>query len=965
MLFSKRFISLLELLLLVVQVASIAIGGKPSLSIKSHKRGQPQDIVTWDEYSIFVRGKRILFYSGEFHPFRLPVPSLWLDIFQKIKALGYSGVSFYTNWALLEGAPGNFSCEGIFALEPFFEAASQAGLYLLARPGPYINAEVSGGGFPGWLQRTEAVLRTTDYLNYTANYVANIGAIIAKAQITNGGPVILVQPENEYSIGLPNVPFPDASYFTAVEKQLLSAGIVVPFINNDASPGGLLSPGSGLGGVDIYGHDSFPLGFDCGQPTIWPEGLLPTNFRTLHLKQSPTTPYSLVEFQGGFFDPWGGGGFANCEQMLNEQFERVFYKNDFSFGVTIFNVYMTYGGTNWGNLGFPGGYTSYDYGAVIAEDRTVTREKYSEAKLEANFLKASPAYLTAIPMNATNASFANTNAITVTQLKGNNSAFYIVRHINVTNLLYSSAEVFTWKSYESKTILVLYGDLDETHEAAIGIVSGAAPLTAIKTGLGEGVDAQIFNGSLILNWIVSPTTIVVVPIGDNLILYLMNRNEAYNCWVLDLPNDGPVYNFTDPFNTAVIIRAGYLLRTAAIDGQTLSLTGDINETTTIEVMGAPSGVTELSFNGETVSTTRTSYGALTGNVTYTDPRFSLPILSDLDWRAINSLPEIDPEYDDSAWTNASATTTGNPENITTPTSLYGSDYGYNCGNLLFHGHFKTIGVEHFLSLSIAGGTAFGYSVWLNNTFLGSWAGHFGSESYDQTLTIPSNLPTGSPAVITLLMDQMGFNENQQVGSDEMKFPHGIFSYNLWAHAATDLTWKITGNLGGEAYLDKARGPLNEGGLYAERFGYHLPYPPSHLWQNKGKPMDGFSGAGVWFYTANFTLDMPAGYDIPLSFQFTNGTASSTGSNYRTQLYVNGYQFGKYINNIGPQTSFPVPEGILNYHGYNYLALSLWALDAAGARIEGLQLVDTARIQTGYGTVELSPNPPWVPREGAY
>ena len=83
-----------------------------------------------------------MFYSGEFHPFRLPVPGLWLDVFQKIKALGYNGVSFYVDWALVEGKQGDFSAEGIFGFDPFFEAAQTAGIYLLARPGPYINAEV-------------------------------------------------------------------------------------------------------------------------------------------------------------------------------------------------------------------------------------------------------------------------------------------------------------------------------------------------------------------------------------------------------------------------------------------------------------------------------------------------------------------------------------------------------------------------------------------------------------------------------------------------------------------------------------------------------------------------------------------------------------------------------------------------------------------------------------------------------
>lgn len=88
---------------------------------------------------------------------------------QKIKALGFNGVSIYIDWALLEGKPGHYRAEGIFDLEPFFEAAKEAGIYILARPGPYINAEVSGGGFPGWLQRVNGTLRSSDeaYLKST------------------------------------------------------------------------------------------------------------------------------------------------------------------------------------------------------------------------------------------------------------------------------------------------------------------------------------------------------------------------------------------------------------------------------------------------------------------------------------------------------------------------------------------------------------------------------------------------------------------------------------------------------------------------------------------------------------------------------------------------------------------------------------------------------------------------------
>ena len=298
----------------------------------------------------------------------------------------------------------------------------------LQRPGPYINAEVSGGGFPGWLQRNPGILRSSDadYLNATNNYVKSISEIIAKGQITNGGPVILLQPENEYTTAVEGIVFPDAKYMAYVENQYRSAGIVVPFLSNDAGPDGHNAPGQPAP-VDIYGHDGYPLGFNCAEPYTWGEGDLPTNYRVLHEMQSPNTPYSITEFQGGSFDPWGGVGFGQCTAFLGPEFERVFYKNDFSFHVAVFNLYMTYGGTNWGNLGYPVGYTSYDYGAVITEDFQVNREKYSEAKLEANGMIAfGDAYLTASPAAAQATWYTGNADLTVTPLQSNKTQFFII-----------------------------------------------------------------------------------------------------------------------------------------------------------------------------------------------------------------------------------------------------------------------------------------------------------------------------------------------------------------------------------------------------------------------------------------------------------------------------------------------------------------------------------------------------------
>lgn len=114
------------------------------------------------------------------------------------------------------------------------------------------------------------------------SYMAHIASIIAKAQITNGGPVILYQPENEYSAGHAGVVFPNKPYFQYVIDQARNAGIIVPLINNDAFPGGTSAPGTGLGSVDIYVH--LPVGHDFG-------GVKLTGYRVMMLILLALTAY--------------------------------------------------------------------------------------------------------------------------------------------------------------------------------------------------------------------------------------------------------------------------------------------------------------------------------------------------------------------------------------------------------------------------------------------------------------------------------------------------------------------------------------------------------------------------------------------------------------------------------------------------------------------------------------------------
>ncbi|KAF2034960.1 beta-galactosidase precursor [Setomelanomma holmii] len=992
---------------LAIESAARAVGYSPNEWIKPYKREALQDIITWDEDSIFVNGERIFLYSGEVHPFRLPVPDLYIDIFQKIKSLGYNGVSFYVDWALLEGKPGVYRAEGVFDLQPFFDAASEAGIYLIARPGPYINAEASGGGFPGWLQRVNGTLRTraADYLAATDNYIKNLGATLAKAQITNGGPIILVQPENEYTQATSAIkPFPDPVYMQYVEDQLRNAGIVVPLINNDASPKGDNAPGQPAA-VDLYTHDGYPLGFDCANPSVWPANALPINWRQLHEQQSPSTPYGILEFQGGSFDPWGGPGFDKCYTLVGAAFERVFYKNLYSFGVTILNFYMTFGGTNWGNLGHPGGYTSYDYASPIREDRRVDREKYSEQKLQANFFKVSPAYLTATRGNASNTTWTTTTDLTVTPAFGGETGFFFVRHsqynsldstsyklkistqafgnitvpqlnrtsltlngrdskIHVSNydlggttLVYSTAEILTWHKYADKTVLVVYGGAGETHELTVGI-------TGVEILEGD-VQTTATRGYTLLNFKADETRKVAkLGVGANFVyVYMLDRNEAFNYFSIDTTQ----HSSANP----VIVKAGYLVRTAKVDGATLALTGDLNATTPVEILGAPANITKFTFNGADVGCSSSKEGILSATVDYAQPTFSVPKLGDLEWKYIDSLPEISSNYDDSAWKAADLKTTYNSlRPLTTPVSLYSSDYGYHTGTLIYHGTFTATGNETSIYLSTQGGSAFGSSAWIGDTFLGSWRGYDAATFGNATYSLPS-LTAGKKYTITVVVDNQGLDENWTIGTETMKNPRGILDYKLAGHAQSDVSWQLTGNLGGEDYLDISRGPLNEGGLFAERQGLHLPGALSaSAWKaSKGPVTEGISGPGIGFFATEFDLNIPKGYDIPLSFAFTNGTSNSTSGSstpaYRVQLYVNGWQYGKYVSNVGPQTVFPVPQGILEYQGTNYLGISLWGLDAGATKVEGLELSVDGVIWSGLGEVRTVEGSTYEERKGAY
>ncbi|KAL1744295.1 glycoside hydrolase superfamily [Schizophyllum fasciatum] len=967
--------------------------------------------VSWDKYSFFLQPnsdaapQRIFLQSGEMHPWRLPVPALWRDILQKAQAAGLNSISVYFHWALSNPAPGVIDFTGINDMQRFFDDAKAAGLWVIARPGPYIK-RTSGGGIPGWVTTLpgdplwnpyNGELRSNDTYYHDAwqQYIRASAQLIAKNQITEGGPVILAQVENEYYNG-PG----QNEYILELQNVYREEGIVIPTTFND--PGmykNLVTE------TNVYGIDAYPDGWACTDDTSWPIAAAgwatgPAAWRAYHETVMPGTPFMFPEFQGGQYDKWGSGiGYARCREVIGPEYERVLYHQLWASGVTAENFYMFYGGTNWGQLAYPATYTSYDVGAAVTESRELT-DKYSELKLQSLFLRSTPDfYNTDFISNATSLT-TSPDGIFATWLKNpdTGASFFITRQANVSwsdnksyrlhaedvtlpqlggeltlngqdsrvivkdlivgasTLLYSTAHILASTVMDETDVLVIYADPGETVELAFA-TTGAVMLDTELTA-----KTNITASSAILNF-QTPVGITPVRLTDartSILVVVADYTAAKTFWQPTVAGDVGAFASYVQFGarTPVLVAGPYLVRSAALADAdtTLSLTGDLDAPTLLTIL-APASVRAVSWNGHPVTVMRDSWGALITTLSGPAITPEIPDLTTLPWRRSDSLPEIDPGYDDAQWAPAdhTQTTSAFPSYYGGPWKLgVASDYGFHMGNILWRGHFEGRG-QAAVNLSISGGFNFAAAGWLNDVYLGATEGNGTVATTNVSWTFPEGSLREGDNVITVVCCTPGGRQR------DIQSPRGIEGYYLLGdngnHNVDQFShWKVQGNFGGEDYPDKTRRIFNEGGLYGERMGFHLPGYDDTEWEIHS-PWQGVEQPGVSFFRTSFDLDLPESYDIPMSFVFPNTTG-----NYRAQLYVNGWQMGKRVANMGPQTAFHVHEGILNYHGSNTVALCFWNLGSAAedSRIPSLALETTGVYHGVSGDVEIS-NAKWEDR----
>lgn len=319
--------------------------------------------VCFDKYSLMVDGKRVIIKSGAFHYFRTPGAEMARDRFLKMKAGGYNTVDLYFNWNYHSPKEGVYDFSGIKDVRKVLDEAKKAGLYVIARPGPFINAEVNAGGLPFWLLKKEDVIPRnrigTEY-KYSPKYMAYIKEwydhiIPIIAEFDN---VILFQIENEYATDSM-----EEGYMKELYQMARERGITCPIFHNDAYFAGLWA-----NCVDIYALDLYPY-INPNQNWRQDNFCFDTldNVEDIFRCAKEDSPPFIAEMQSGWFDKWDGMGYKHIREALGDEHINIMTKTALSQGVTLFNHYMAAGGTNWDDLACDEVYTSYEFTAPLDE----------------------------------------------------------------------------------------------------------------------------------------------------------------------------------------------------------------------------------------------------------------------------------------------------------------------------------------------------------------------------------------------------------------------------------------------------------------------------------------------------------------------------------------------------------------------------------------------------------------------
>ena len=302
------------------------------------------------EKDFLLDGKPFVVRCGEVHYARIP-RAYWRHRLQMLRAMGCNAVGCYMFWNFHEREKGAYTWNGRADVAEFCRMAQKEGLWVILRPGPYSCAEWEGGGAPWWLMQDDdkkkpISMRSSDprWLVPATNWLHAVGRQLSGLQITKGGPILMVQVENEYGLH-----GSDVAYIRALRQAAIDAGFEVPL-------------------------------YACNPPRVMQNGFIPELFQAANFgaepeqrfeivrKYQPKGPLMCAEYYPAWFDTWGQ---AHHYAKSDREF---FGPIDWMFDHRVsFSLYMAHGGTSFGGWSgcrnpFVPNVTSYDFEAPINEN---------------------------------------------------------------------------------------------------------------------------------------------------------------------------------------------------------------------------------------------------------------------------------------------------------------------------------------------------------------------------------------------------------------------------------------------------------------------------------------------------------------------------------------------------------------------------------------------------------------------